>query len=96
MDNGESIRVWLRDRIPLRVRAWVGVPEPDAEGAEITVFVAHVPQAVLDGSEYGRCAGPTGVEGWMGEGVSGLFGTNAMHTIPHPDGDGVLVVGTAV
>jgi hypothetical protein len=60
------------------------------------VFVAHVPAALLAGPEYGRCAGPTGLDGGMREGESGLFGTNAMRVVPHPDGDGLLVIGTAV
>jgi len=96
VDDTASIRIWLRDRIPSDIRACLGLPDAEHEGAEIIVFVAHVSQDVVGGPEYSRCAGPTGIEGWMGEGVSGLFGTNAVRAVQHPDGNGVLIVGTAV
>jgi hypothetical protein len=32
----------------------------------------------------------------MREGELGLFGVNALDTVPHPDGDGLLIVGSWV
>jgi hypothetical protein len=94
VDEGACIRVWVRDSVPERFRGLV--PEDDGRSGVLVLFVAHVPAAVLAGPTYRRCNGASGVEGWMREGESGLFGANALDTYPHPDGDGILVVGSCV
>ena len=62
----------------------------------MTLFLAHVPALVLTGRTYSECNAIIGCNGWMPEGVLGLFGTNALDTHPHPDGDGVLLIGSCV
>jgi hypothetical protein len=56
--------------------------------------VAHVPAAVLADRAYRRWNRKPGAEGWMREGELGLFGTNALDIHPHPDGDGIRIVGS--
>jgi hypothetical protein len=63
---------------------------------EHTMFVAHVPAAMLADPVYRLCNGGSGTDGWIREGELGLFGINALDTVPHPDGDGVFVVGSCV
>lgn len=62
----------------------------------IVVFVAHVPAAILASPVYRQANRASENSGWMREGECGLFGTNTLNVYPHPDGDGVLIVGSAV
>jgi hypothetical protein len=105
MDAFPSIRLWMGNSIPAKFRPTIGLPELDGSEDEavapeiqgvIIVFVAHVPSAVLANPVYkhGNWQGEN--SGWMREGESGLFGTNALSVHPHPDGDGILIVGSAV
>ena len=93
MDEHACIRVWMRDSVPERFRHLC--PAEEVRGV-ITLFVAHVPASVLTGPTYRECSAVAGFNGWMPEGVLGLFGTNALDTHPHPDRDGVLLVGSCV
>lgn len=43
---------------------------------------------------YRACNGESGTDWWMREGELGLFGVNALDTVRHPDGDGLLIVGS--
>jgi hypothetical protein len=63
---------------------------------ENTVFVAHVPAAILADRTYKTCNGDSGTDGWIRDGELGLFGVNALDSLPHPDGDGILLVGSCV
>src|SRR5262245_30581834 len=56
---------------------------------------AHVPAAMLADRANQACNGESGSNGWMREGAPGLFGINALDTVPHPDGDGLLIIGSA-
>ena len=94
MDDGVCIRVWMRDSVPERLRR--AIPLFDEAAAVTPEFVAHVPAAIVAGRAYRRWNKKTGAEGWMREGELGLFGTNALDTYPHPDGDGILIVGSCV
>ena len=60
------------------------------------VFVAHVPVAILANPVYKQGNWQAENSGWMRDGESGLFGTNALSVHPHPEGDGILIVGIAV
>ncbi len=88
------IRIWTRTTLPewLRLLAWLA----DFVDDEDTVFVAHVPAAMLADRTYRAGNGASGTDGWIREGELGLFGTNALDTFVHPDGDGILVVGSAI
>lgn len=90
------IRVWLRDAIPESFRRAARVPLPDEEDSVLTVFVAHVPAVLLVSDTYRRCNGLSGTNGWLPDGLGGFMGTNAVRSVPHPDGDGVLIIGSAV
>jgi hypothetical protein len=94
MDDSVCIRVWMRDAVPERLRQAARLHEDG--GGVITEFVAHVPAAVLADRAYRRWNKKSGAEGWMEEGQLGLFGTNALDTYPHPDGDGILIRGSCV
>jgi hypothetical protein len=94
MDDGVCIRVWMRDAVPARLREAARLGEA-GEGV-ITEFLAHVPAAILADRAYRRWNRKSGAEGWMREGELGLFGTNALDIHPHPDGDGILIVGSCV
>lgn len=94
MEN--HIRVWLRDAIPEPYRRAARIPFPDEEDGVLTVYVAHVPAALLASDTYHRCNASSGTEGWLPDGLGGFMGTNAVRSVPHPDGDGVLIVGSAV
>jgi hypothetical protein len=87
-----SIRIWTRHTIPKRF-AHLARLRDDGE-VENTMFVAHVPAAMLKDRSYRAANGKSGIEGWMRDGELGLFGVNALDTVPHPDGDGLLVVGS--
>jgi hypothetical protein len=94
MDDGVCIRVWLMETVPERFRQAARLSDV-GEGV-ITMFVAHVPAAILADRTYQNCNKTSGAEGWMEEGALGLFGTNALDVYPHPDGDGILIVGSCV
>jgi hypothetical protein len=55
-----------------------------------------VPSVVLVGETYKECQNNPHINGWMREGELGLFGTNALNIISHPEGDGILLVGSCV
>lgn len=98
------IRLWMGNNIPARFRKTIGLPEfapssdvsvaPEIQGA-IIVFVAHVPAAVHSNPVYKQGNWQAENSGWMREGESGLLGTNALSVFPHPEGDGILIVGIA-
>ena len=94
MEESVCIRIWTRDTIPQRF-AHLARFADDGE-VENTMFVAHVPAAILADRNYRRCNKATGLESWMREGELGLFGTNALDTVPHPDGDGIMIIGSCV
>ncbi|MBN9524006.1 hypothetical protein J0H58_36765 [bacterium] len=93
MAEAACIRVWVRDEVPERFSHLC--PADEVRGV-IALYLAHVPAAVLASPTYRRCNGPSGTDGWLPDGMLGLFGTNALNTHPHPDGDGVLIVGCCV
>ena len=90
MDDALFIRVWLRDAVPERFRYLIPLNDYD------NIFLAHVPTKVLADQTYRACNGVSGIEGWMPEGMLGLFGINALTPHPHPEGDGLLLVGSQV
>ena len=94
MAEGVCIRIWTRHTVPQRFAHLARLAD-DGE-VENTMFVAHVPAAMLADRAYRACNGESGTDGWMREGELGLFGVNALDTVPHPDGDGLLVVGSWV
>jgi hypothetical protein len=94
MEEGVCIRIWTRHSIPPRFANLARLAD-DGE-IENTQFVAHVPAAMLADLAYRACTGESGTDGWIREGELGLFGVNALDTVPHPDGDGVLLVGSWV
>jgi hypothetical protein len=94
MGKDVCIRIWTRDTIPARFAHLARLAD-DGE-IENTVFVAHVPAAMIGDRTYRVCNGDSGTDGWIREGELGLFGINALNTIPHPDSDGVLIVGSIV
>ena len=105
MDVFPQIRLWMGNNIPLRLRKAIGLPEFDPSDDEtvapeirgvIVVFVAHVPAAVLANPVYKQGNWQSENSGWMREGESGLLGTNALSVHLHPEGDGILIVGSAV
>jgi hypothetical protein len=89
------IRIWTRDTIPERFRHLAELHD-DGEDAYNTMFVAHVPAAMLVDRTYRACNGESRTDGWIREGELGLFGTNALDAFPHPDGDGLLIVGSCL
>ena len=93
MEEGPYVRLWMPEHLPARLRDLV--PFSEDSGVKI-MFVAHVPAAVLACKTYQECEQNPYINGWMREGELGLFGTNALNTIPHPDGDGILIVGSCV
>ena len=93
MDEAPCIRVWVLDAVPERFRH---LCPPDDVCGVIALYLAHVPATVLEGRTYRECNGASGTDGWLPDGMLGLFGTNALNTHPHPDGDGVLIVGSCV
>ena len=94
MEEGVCIRIWVRDSVPERFRHLI--PVDYGRSGVLVLFVAHVPAAILASPTYRKYNGESGIGGWMQEGESGLFGANALDTHPHPDGDGILVVGSCV
>jgi hypothetical protein len=94
MDGNMCIKVWMPDSVPERLQQAAGLLE-EKDGVS-TEFVAHVPAAILATKAYRRWNKKSGAEGWMAEGEIGLFGTNALDVYPHPDGDGILIVGSCV
>jgi hypothetical protein len=95
MDGLPHIRLWMGNNFPVRYRKAVGLPEVDPQGV-IIVFVAHVPAAVLANPVYKQGNWQSENSGWRREGECGLFGTNALSVHPHPEGDGILILGSAV
>jgi hypothetical protein len=92
VDDGACIRIWTRDTIPERFAHLARLAD-DGE-VQNTVFVAHVPAAMLADPTYRVSNGQSGTDGWMREGELGPFGVNALDIVPHPDGDGVFLVGS--
>ena len=93
MEEGPCIRMWMSEDVPARFRCLFPF---DGDSGVILIFMAHVPAAVLAGKTYQEYLRNPYINGWMREGELGLFGTNALDTIPHPDGDGILLVGSCV
>ena len=94
MAEGVCVRIWTRHTIPQRFAHLARLAD-DGE-VENTMFVAHVPAAMLADPAYRACHGETGTGGWVREGELGLFGVNALDSVPHPDGAGVFLVGSCV
>ena len=94
MEGDVCIRIWTRHTIPERFAHLARLMD-DGE-VENTMFVAHVPAAMLADPVYRSCNGASGTDGWLREGELGLFRVNALDTVPHPDGDGVFLVGSWV
>ena len=90
MEEGVCIPIWTRHTIPQQF-AHLARLRDDGEVHD-TMFVAHVPAAMLADPAYRSCNGESGTDGWLREGELGLFGVNAVDTEPHPDGDGVFLV----
>ncbi len=94
MTENVCIRIWTRGTVPVQFAHLANLND-DGE-VENTVFVAHVPAAMMADRTYRVSNGESGLEGWIREGELGLFGVNALDTFPHPDGDGILIVGSCV
>ena len=91
MDDGPCIRVWLRESVPERYRRFASLY--DHEEVEFTIYVAHVPAAVIAAKVTQTCIEVSGSEGYLWWESRGLFGTNCLDTFPEPEGDGIIVVG---
>ncbi len=91
MSDGACIRIWTRDNVPPRYRGYA--THYDDGEIENTVYVAHVPAAVLADRLLKQCVSVSGPNGYLWWASQGLFGTNCMDTFPDPDGDGIIVVG---
>lgn len=92
MDQSCCIRIWTRHTVPQRfLHHILSADEGPCESAK---FLAHVPEGMLGDVVYQECNGDSGFDGWMREGELGFFKINAMNTVRHPDGDGVLIVGS--
>src|SRR5690349_1882875 len=99
MNESVCIRIWTRDTVPEQFRHLATyADDTDGDGGvlEYTKFVAHVPAKMLSDRTYEYFNGESGDEGWMYPGGPGWFGINALDTFPHPDGDGILIVGSAI
>lgn len=94
MNENVCIRIWMPHAVPERLRQAAGLL--DIKDGVYVEFVAHIPAAILADRAYRRGNKKSGAEGWMREGELGLFGTNALDIYPHPDGDGILIVGSCV
>ena len=92
LDEGVCIRIWTRYTIPRQLARFASLM--DDEDVESTVFVAHVPAAMLADRAYRMCNGDSEIDGWMPDGDLGFFGCNALDTAPHPDGDGIILIGS--
>lgn len=88
MEAGVCIRIWTRDTIPARFADLARFAD-DGEEALNTAFVAHVPAAMLADESYRFFTGGDATSGW-----TGLFGVNCLDSVPHPDGDGLMVIGS--
>ena len=84
----------MRETAPLEFREFATYA--DHGEIENTVFVAHVPEALLSIRTYRLANGETGADGRMFPGELGLFGINAIDQFPHPTGDGIIIVGSCV
>jgi len=89
--NTSCIRVWTRDNIPDCYRRFASFYE-DGE-VENTVFVAHVPAAVLEDRLLKLCVSASGPQSYIWWESRSLFGANQIDTFPDPDGDGLIIVG---
>ena len=95
MSNEKCIRIWTRHTVPPELASFATVLD-DGDASHNTVFVAHVPAAMLADDIYGQCERPgpgNQEESWYYWDGRGIFGTNGWNTYPHPDGDGILLVG---
>ena len=105
MESPPQIHLWMGNNVPAHLRKVIGLPDlsgsedpalaPEIKGA-IIVFVAHVPGLVLNNPVYKEANCQSENSGWMREGECGLFGAIAIRTEPHPEGDGILLIGSAV
>ena len=97
MTDEPHIKLWMPENLPERYRELVTI---DDESGVIVLFVAHVPSSVLAGRTYQSLertyADSEGFGCWLRPGELGLFGTNAIDSIPLPDGDGLLLIGSCV
>jgi hypothetical protein len=91
MDAGVCIRIWTRETVPDRFRHLLAFAD-DGE-IENAVYIAHVPAAMMADRIYRETCGESGLD-WIFRRGCGPFGTNAIDTSPHPDGDGILIVGS--
>jgi hypothetical protein len=82
VDEGLCIRIWTRDTIPERFAHLARLAD-DGE-IENTVFVAHVPAAMLADRTYRACNGESGTDGWMREGELGGGCSGPMPWTPCP------------
>ena len=91
MGERPCIRIWTRDNVPERYRSFATYL--DEGEIENTVFVAHVPAAILTDRLLKQCVDVSGPNGYIWWESRGLFGTNSIDTFPDPDGDGIIIVG---
>jgi hypothetical protein len=91
MIDNVSIQIWTRGFVPERNRQFA--THYDDGEIENTVFVAHVPAAVLQDRLLKQCTAVSEPHGYLWWQSQGLFGTNCMDTFPDPAGDGIVVVG---
>lgn len=92
-EDGPHIKLWMPEHSPDRLKSLILF---DEESGTIVMFAAHAPAAVFVGKSYQEYHSNPFINGWIREGELGLFGTNALDVIPHPEGDGILVVGSCV
>ena len=94
MAEDVCIRIWTRATVPERF-AHLARYADDGE-VQNTMFVAHVPAEMLKDRTYRIANGESGTEGWLREGNSACLARTRSMCSPHPDGDGVLIVGSCV
>ena len=94
MGTSDCIRVWTRYSVPERYQKFA--THYDSDESKDTVFVAHVPVAVLSDPLTEQCIRVFGPEGYFWFEGRGLFGCNCMDSFPDPDGDGIIVVGGGI
>lgn len=91
------IRHWLAADIPQAL--WPSTPFEPESGVTVA-FLAHLPQIVNESDAYGKIeaifAGEFDSNSWMRAGELVLSGTNALNFVPHPDDDGILLIGSCV
>ena len=94
MSQLTCIQIWPRDQVPSELSEFRTYAD-DGE-IENTVFVAHVPATVLQDRLYRLANGETGLDSWIYPGDLGLLGVNAIDKLPHPNGDGIIVIGSCI